>query len=838
MSRWIRRIILALVGLVALLVLAVAIYLPIAARASFPQIDGDVQVAGLDGRVDVYRDAAGIPHIYASTEHDLFLAQGYVQAQDRFWQMDFQRHVSAGSLSELMGSATLDTDLFLRTLGWERVAREELEALDAGSLSMLEAFSEGVNAYLAERQGAELSFEYLFLNLVNSGYEPEPWEPLDTLTWAKAMAWDLRDNMSDEIQRSILLASMDAERIAELYPDYPQSHPVIVEQLPAAGGESSVAPGVDAGLNAPLLPDFQRAGERMAALDLLLGGLPEAELGSNSWVVSGELSASGAPLMANDPHLEQSMPSIWYQVGLHCTPVGPDCGYEAVGVAFASAPGVIIGHNDRIAWGFTNAGADVMDLYIIKLNPADPNQYEMNGEWVDMQIVEENVQVGGGESVLMPVRVTEFGPIISETYGALDAFDEGVGIELPEDYAVALRWTALEPGTTFQAVLQFARAQNWDEFREAASLFVVPSQNLLYADVEGNIGYQMPGWIPIRAAGDGRYPVPGWTDEYAWQGYIPFEEMPYAFNPASGYIVTANNAIVGLDYPYQLVDTWDYGYRAQRILELIGSANGPLDTADYQAIHMDALNLGALEIIPALRQVDLEDEGLQAARAQLGDWDGQQSVDSAPAALFNAFWQQLLAMTFRDELPEDYWPGGGSRWYIVVANLLAEPDNAWWDDLSTAAIEDRDAVLQAAFAAGVEELEASQGSDAAEWRWGGLHTITFQHQVMSDFPLGIAKLFNRGPFEVPGGPSIVNATGWDAASGDYTVTSIPSKRSIFDLSDWEQSLQIIATGNSGHAYHPHNADMAPVWAVGEYLPMHWERSVIEAEAEGHLILAP
>lgn len=838
MSLWIRRILFALLGLLALLALALAVYLPMAARASFPQADGEIDLDGLEGRVDVYRDAAGIPHIYASSEHDLFYAQGYVQAQDRFWQMDFQRHVSAGRLSELLGNATVDTDLFLRTLGWERVAREELKNLDAQSLAMLEAFSEGVNAYLAERSGSELSFEYLFLNLVNRGYEPAPWEPLNTLTWAKAMAWDLRDNMSQEIQRSILLHSLDADRIAELFPGYPQKHPIIAQGFSHAEQESAALPSLEVELNAALLPAMQRTGDRLAALDNLWGGLPEAELGSNSWVVSGELSASGAPLLANDPHLDQSMPSIWYQVGLHCSPLGPDCNYEAVGVAFASAPGIIIGHNARIAWGFTNLGPDVMDLYIIKVNPDNTNQYEMNGEWVNMQILEENVQVGGGDPILLPVRLTEFGPIISGTYGSLEGFGEKAGIELPEHYAIALRWTALEPGTTFQSVLGLARAQNWDEFREAASLFSVPSQNLLYADVEGNIGYQMPGRIPIRAAGDGRYPVPGWTEEYAWQGYIPFEELPYAFNPASGYIVTANNAVVGTDYPYQIVDTWDYGYRAQRILELIEAAAGPIDTGYYQSMHMDSMNLGALEILPALLRIDLNDEHLDEVRALLDGWDGQQSVDSAPAALFNVWWRHLLALTFHDELPEDYWPGGGSRWFVVMGNLLADAENAWWDDASTAAVEHRDEIVRAAFAAAVAELEESQGRDASGWTWGQLHTITFQHQVMSDFPLGIASLFNRGPFKVAGGPSIVNAVSWNAASGAYTADSIPSKRSIFDLSDWEHSLQINATGNSGHAYQPHNDDMAPLWAAGDYLPLHWERSAVEAETEGHLVLQP
>lgn len=838
MSGWIRRFLFVVLGLLVILGVGLAIYLPRAARASFPQTDGEIQLPGLDGRVDIYRDTSGIPHIYASTEHDLFFAQGFVQAQDRFWQMDFQRHVSAGRLSELMGSTTVDTDLFLRTLGWERVAKQELESLNPQTRAMLDAFSEGVNAYLDGRSGTDLSYEYLFLNLVNRGYQPEPWTPLNSLTWAKAMAWDLRQNMDSEIARSILLNSLSADQIADLYPDYDYAnHPVIVSDFEVSD-QSAAVPVLDASVQRAILPVLQQSAAHMAAADTLLGGWSQAELGSNSWVISGERTASGLPLLANDPHLDQAMPSIWYQVGLHCAPVTADCSYAAVGVSFASAPGIVIGHNDRIAWGFTNTEQDVSDLYIIKVNPDNPDQYEMNGEWVDMQVVEETVEVGGGDPIVLPVRITQFGPIISDSYGDLETLDETSGLDLPENYAIALRWTALEPGSTFEGVLEFARAQNWDEFRQAARKMVVPAQNLVYADVDGNIGYQMPGNVPIRAAGDGRYPVPGWTDEYAWTGYIPFEDLPNVYNPPADYIATANNAIVGADYPYRLADVWAYGYRAQRIVDMLTQAGQGIDMAAVEKMQTDSMNLGAEETLPYLMAVDLGDAHLDEVRGILAGWDFQQTVDSGPAALYNAFWKHLLAVTFHDELPEDYWPTGGGRWFTVVKDLLPDVNNAWWDDVSTPVVENRDDMLRAAFADAVSELEDTLGKDPATWRWGDLHTITFAHQVMSDFPLGIAKLFNRGPYEVPGGSSIVNAIGGDASRPDYTVDHIPSKRTIMDLSDWEASMQINATGNSGHAYDVHNDDMAPLWAAGEYLPMHWDRTAIEADAESHLVLMP
>jgi penicillin amidase len=716
------------------------------------------------------------------------------------------------------------------------VARAELELLDDQTLAMLEAYADGVNAYLLDHNGTELSLEYLFLGLLNSNYEPAPWAPMNSLTWAKAMAWDLRSNMDTEIERAILLATLPAERIAELFPAYQEDRPIIlpdfasVSQEAASSDGTALIPNSDAGL-------FSNLNSHIASADALLGGDPGAGLGSNSWVVSGELSATGAPLFANDPHLSASMPSIWYQVGLHCMPKGPDCSYETVGVSFVGVPGVVIGHNDRIAWGLTNVGADVMDLYIIKINPENENQYEMNGEWVDMEIVEENIEVAGAEPVNLAVRITQFGPIISDSYGDLADFDQTSGLDFPEPYAIALRWTALDPGLTLQSIFKINRAQNFDEFREAARDFVSPSQNLLYADVDGNIGYQLPGLIPIRNQTDGRYPTPGWTDEFAWQGFIPFEELPYGLNPASGYIVTANNAIVGPDYPYMIADYWDYGFRAQRVEQLILNTRDPFEIADYQHMQADAVNLGALEIIPALAEIEFDDVQAAALRDQLLDWDGDQSVDSAEAAVFNSFWMQLLKATFHDELPEGYWPNGNSLWYVVVGNLLNDPQNLWWDDANTEAVETRDTILRTAFDAAVSELESKQGSDPSKWIWGDLHTITFVHQTMDNFPI-IGSLFNRGPFPVSGGSAIINATNWDAATGTFDVTSLPSKRSIMDLSNWENSLQINTTGQSGHAYHEHYIDLAPTWAAVQYEPMHWDRSAIEADTENHLILVP
>ncbi len=837
MNKLLKRILFGLFGILIVLVVAAAIAVPILTRRSFPQTSGEVQLPGLDGPVDVYRDEFGIPHIYATTPHDLFMAQGYVQAQDRFWQMDMWRHQATGRLSELLGENTLEVDKYLQTLGWERVAQQELEQMDAESLAILEAFSEGVNAYLATRSGSQLSLEYVFLGLINPGYQPKPWTPIHSLAWAKAMAWDLRGNMGTEIDRAMLLATLTPDQLAQLYLPYDfDNRPVIVNQ---AG--RSAPPGQSTAGYAPLIgelfPAWEGIRQQFAALDGLRGGGFEG-IGSNNWVISGELTDTGMPYLANDPHLAAQIPSIWYQVGLHCVPKSEACPYNVTGFGFSSVPGVIIGHNDRIAWGMTNVGPDVMDLYIEKINPDNPNQYEVNGEWVDMELVPVTINVAGGEPVEITVRYTRNGPILTDV--SLEDFAQQAGIDLPENFAIALRWTALEPNFTFRAIWKMNRAQNWEEFRAAARDFAVPAQNLVYADVEGNIGYQMPGTIPIRNPGhDGMLPVPGWTDEFQWQGFIPFDELPFAFNPPEGYIVTANNAVVGPEYPYAISLQWDQGYRAQAIVDMIENAPGKIDIPYLQKMQGDNRDINAERLVPVLMQVPLADEKLIERRALLADWDFQAHMDSAPAALFQVFWKNLLALTFRDDLPEFFWPGGNSGWIRVVGAMIEQPDHPWWDDKNTPEVEDRDRTFALAFEAAVAELEGLLGRNPEKWTWGDLHTLTLEHGVMSNFPL-IGSLFNAGPFRTSGGSSIVNATGWSARqdTDTYAVRSLPSMRMIVDFSNLENSLAIHTTGQSGHAGNPHYVDMTDPWRLIEYAPMLWEREAVEAAAESVLRLTP
>ena len=821
------------------------------APKSFPQIDGEIKLNGLDGAVDIYRDKMGIPHIYASTTHDLFFAQGYVHAQDRFWQMDFWRHIGSGRLSEMFGEGQLETDQFLRTLGWRQVAEQEYAALDADSKAIADAYAEGVNAYIADREPVELSLEYSILTgILNPDYKIEPWTPVHSLTWGKAMAWDLGGNMGTEVERAILLKMLTPEQLAELYPPYPEDYPVIVPVIGENAAVTSDQPVLSEVEGSSVISDqlsvtnaqlpittYQSLAKNLELMETVLGRIGPG-IGSNSWAVAGEQTTTGMPLLANDMHLGIQMPSIWYQNSLHCQPITEACDLEVTGFSFVGVAGVVAGHNAHIAWAFTNLGPDVQDLFIEKVNPENPNQYEVDGKWVDFETRTETILVGGGDPVEMTVRISRHGPIISETYGPLKnvldpdnpedkAFKDESGVKLPEHYAIALAWTALTPSTPFEAIWGFNNAQNWEEFRAAARGFHVPAQNLLYADTEGNIGYQTPGDIPIRKKGDGTLPVPGWTGEYDWAGYIPFDELPYVFNPQSGYIVTANNQANPRDYPYLISTSWSYGERAARIADMIENAPAKIDAAYIQTMHGDSKSLNAEDLVPVLLSVNLDPELASVRDRYLASWDYQETADSVSAVIFETFWSNLLMDTFSDDLPEDYWPGGGSRWYIVMRNLVQTPESPWWDDKdSETVIETRDEMFVRAFEETVAQMQKDYGKESAKWpAWGELHSATFRNQTLGKSGIGpIENLFNRGPFVTGGGNSIVNATGWTVGYS-FEVDWLPSEREIVDLSNLNNSLALHTTGQSGHAYHPHYDDMAPLWATVQYYPMWWEQAI-------------
>ncbi len=831
------KVVLVLLGFLLALVVILAAAFMVISRSPFPDVDGrkglqmteacqdaaadqaalcaSLDVYGLQSPVHVYRDANGIPHIYAGNVEDLFFAQGYVHAQDRMWQMEFWRHIGQGRVSEIVGAPGVENDKFIRTSGWNRIAEEntvyyEQELPEA--MTALEAYSAGVNAYLVENKD-DIAISQRILGLVGEPWEIEPWEPMHSIGWGVVMAWDLGDNWSAELQRARLNALIGEEATSELLPGYPFGRrPVIVPSSSSATGSSAVAQAA--------APEWNRVSTTLIGEPPTIGLGVGPFLGSNNWVVGGEHTESGLPLLANDPHLGIQMPSIWYQVGLHAP------GWDVVGFSFAGIPGVIVGHNNQIAWGVTNVGPDVQDLYIERINPDNPNQYEFMGEWRDMDVREEVIKVNGGEDIVLTVRETVHGPVISDV------------VEDTSD-VLAMRWTANSgPSRILQSVLSINQARNFDEFREALRLWDIPSQNFVYADVEGNIGYQLPSLIPIRANGNGTIPVPGWTGEYEWEGYIPYDELPFALNPESGFIVTANNAAVDETYPYLITYEWASGDRAQRITDMITEAiaQGPITADDFARMHVDSKSMRAESYVPLLATLSSDDARVAQALELLRTWDLQERTDSVAASIFEIFYMQLARNVLADAVGADNV--GDAHSAIFFHQLAGQPDSPWWDDTSTPEPETREDILEKSLEDALVWLEAHLGDDMDGWAWGALHTATFASTPLGQSGIGpIESIVNRGPFPVDGGSDLVNANSW-SWDEPAAVRAHVSMRMIVDMSDLDASRWVIPTGQSGHPYHPNYDDQIELWLNGEYLPMLSSREAVEASAANHLILEP
>ena len=872
--RWVRRAAAGLAVIIAVSIVVVTVAGVVAARRSFPEASGTVQLEGLSGPVTVQRDADGIPTIIASETRDLFMAQGFVHAQDRFWEMDFRRHVTAGRVAELFGASSVGTDRFIRTLGWRRVAEQEIALLDEPTRLMLESYADGVNAWMDGRRGSALSLEHALLPLTGAtGYRPEPWTPVDSLAWLKAMAWDLRSNMETEIERGRLIGTDlgPGRSWQDLYPGFdaltyptilPWGGAVVDGRFIPASGDEVVPTGVPAtGVPAPaaaavegVAPDdaaahvMDVAADRtavdaaLAATQLALASAPQLlgdgsgpGIGSNSWAIAPSRSATGGALLANDPHLGPSQPSLWYQVRLRCAPVSEACPYDVGGFSFSGMPGVIIGHNAEVAWAFTNLGPDVADLVVERI--VDGTVVTVDGP-VPLVTRTETIRVAGGDDVELTVRTTPHGPLLSdvsddaaELAGTLPSASTGA------EYAVALQWTALTPGRTANAVPGLMTARDFDTFRRAAADFEVPSQNLLYADTSGNIAYQAPGRIPVRAGHDGSVPVPGWTGVATWERNLSFDELPYTLNPESGMIVTANQLVLPPgSTPFLHVDV-SAGQRGGRIVELLGDRSD-LTLDDLATVQFDNHNTNASTLVPYLVAVPSDEPAVVAIQELLVAWDRQDDADSAASAAFNATWRAVLQRTFHDELPEWAWPTGGGRWWEVVRQLLDDPDSAWWHDDALAEIQTRDDVLLLAMADAHAELTERLGPDPDGWRWGALHTLTLEHQTFGTSGIGpIERIFNRGPLEVSGGTDIVNSNSWSAVDG-YEVNWVPSMRMLMDLSDLDAGRWIHLTGQSGRPFHRHYTDQAERWRVGDYAPMTFSPEATAGSAVRTLTLQP
>jgi penicillin amidase len=810
-------------------------------RQAIPQTSGTIKVQGLQEPVEILRDEYGVAHIYARSPEDLFFAQGYTLAQERFWQMEFQRRVASGRLSEIFGEATLETDRFIRHFGFRANTEKAYEMLDAETKRVVDAYAAGVNAYIQDRSPAQLGLEFALLGLQGVDFAIEPWTAVDSMVWGYMMIYNQTGVPGPDVENIDLLALVGNERYAELNPPYRSDRPTIIqeEDLPenlrtAASLRSSLSEDELA-----YLMSVQPALQAWAAPAQLAGLGYGAGGASNSFAVSPDLSATGKAILANDPHMSINAPALWYEIGMHCVEKSAQCPYNFRGFALPGVPGILIGHNDRLAWGLTNANFDAEDIFIERINPDNPNQYEVNGRWEDMQLRQEVIKVRGQDDpVVVQVRKTRNGLVISDDISSERpyTYDQGE----PELYALALRWPGLEPVRSVQANHMVIRAQNWEEFNAALELFDAGKQNWLYADVEGNIGVVMPGKVPIRAKGDGTLPVPGWNEEFRWTGYIPYNKLPRVLNPEQGFIAAPNNPQVRAgSYPYLINMDQDRGQRAERIIDLLTSDRDGLSLDDLAAIQTDNQNMMAVELLPYLEELTFDDPALAAARDWFIEWDGQMRMDSSQAVLYAMIWKHLNQALFHDKLPEEHWPSGADQTEDVVHFLLLDPENKWWDARSTVdVLETRDNTLRRVFTLAYNEAVETLGKDTGKWQWGDLHTITFVHATLGKTGIGlIDNLFNRGPYPAHGDTNSVQKTCWDA-NESFTLYCIPNLRQIIDLGDLSNSRMVHSFGQSGHPMSPLYDNLVEAWRTFEYHPSNWLRAQVEAGKYQSLILQP
>ena len=803
-------------------------------RGSHPEINGERTLAGLFESVEVVRDQFGVPHIIAKNEEDALFALGFVHAQDRLWQMEMNRRIGAGRLAEVLGHPALETDRLLRVFGLYQRAKASLNHFSPQSKRKIAAYVRGVNAWLETREGP-LPPEFLIL-----GFEPEAWSTTDSAVWPKVMSLDLAREWTRDLMRFRLSKVLSTEQILDFYTPYQSDKPrgVVPELL-----DSSTLPGQtidDITIAERPIRQFASESEKQDQIDLpssdhfisqMLSALPSlrGQPGSNSWVIDGTRSSTGKPLLANDPHLGLTAPSVWYLVHLSWP------GHDLVGVTFPGMPVVVLGHNGHVAWGFTNTGPDVQDLFIEKLDPSNRSRYLTPKGWRMFEVRQERIRIKNDEDLLFDVRHSRHGPILD------DAWSEPLeGIS--SEQVISLSWTALrENDLTLQAGLGLAEVRDWENFVTTMQNFHSPQQNIIYADVKGNIGFFAPGLIPIRRdKGEqfsGTIPRPGWDANYDWEGFVPYDELPQVYNPSGGTIVTANHQIVSDDYPHHITFEWAGGYRAKRIMEWL-SARDQHDLESFRDLQQDQLSLFAKSLLPRLRRVEIGKDTTQIAKnvlELLSKWDGRMDADRPEPLIFHAWIWEFGRLVSADELgslQQKAWRRKGP----FIQRILEERD-AWCDDRDSIAIETCEQMLSRSLAIAVDRIAGTHGNDPTEWRWGNVHVAVAEHRPFGKTPL--APLFNLTG-DVSGSIYTVNAFEFSPLEDEqpFTTTHGPSFRAIYDLADLDRSLFIHSSGQSGNILSPLYRNFEKLWRRGEYITIPTDRRVFEKKARGTLQLSP
>jgi penicillin amidase len=751
------------------LLLGFVLFILVSVFRSPPKLRGRILLDGMDKEVRIVIDKWGVPHIFAQNETDLFFACGFMHAHERMWQMELTRRAGFGRLSEVLGKAALERDKLMRNLGLGEAALQDFEKLSPKMKELIFAYSEGVNSWMDSRR-LNWPFEFQVLR-----YRPQPWIPLDSLIIKEIMALLLCPDYRSEVVRGKLVEKFGAETALQ----------ILEEGLPSPPSEFE---GASLSNKHPF-PSFQ---------------------GSNNWVISGDRSESGKPLLANDPHLDISLPPIWYEIHLSCP------GLNAIGVSLPGVPFVIIGHNESIAWGVTNSAVDVQDLYIEKLNDTK-DMYQDKEGWKPLFIQKEKIKVKGRKRAEeIEVRWTERGPIVTP-------------IVIESQKPLSLSWTIYEGGRTMEAFYLLNKAQNWQEFSNALALFDVPSQSFVYADKEGNIGYYLSGKIPLRSAVAALYPFPGWKEEGQWKGYLDEDKKPNLFNPEEGFIITANNKIISDDFPYYMSFDWDAPFRAERIRELLLQKEKH-DIESFKIIQNDVYTKKGEWILPVLREIEGVNGNLEEALNGIKGWDLRMSSGKEPA-LFEVFMNIFYAEVFKDEMGEDFGDFDPSfrRKNAGILRILSDPFSPWFDNTNTPDVEHRTDIIKTSLEKAYEWLEKNHGSPD-DWDWMKIHSIRYRH-VLGSIPL--FRFLNRGPYPVDGHAYTIRASfpGIGTSSGS-------SYRQVIDLSDFKNSICVITSGQSGCFLSRFYDNQIPFWLEGRYHPMLFSPELIEKNSAGTLKLKP
>lgn len=765
-------------------------------RTSLPGLSENITLAGIDAPVEIIHDGNAIPHIVASSSDDAYRALGFVHARDRLFQMDFMRRLGAGRLSEVTGRPTLRLDKTMRTLGLYRLAEETVKRLPPDARRALDAYAQGVNAFLTARSGA-LPPEFVVLR-----YQPEEWTPADSLVWGRLMAMRLTGNWRTEALRAALSARLSPAQLTDLWPRSDGKTPPTLASALSAAETARLAAGLMDGL-----PDWL---QQMSA--------------SNSWLLSGTGTETGKPVLANDPHLGYRAPGLWYLARI--TAPGLD-------VTGATAPGVpfhILGHNRHIAWGFTTTDSDTQDLFVERLDPDLPGHYltpDGSAAFVSRQ---ETINVKGDAAETFTVRETRHGPVLSDIYTDLDKI-------AGENEVIALAAASLRADDmTPLALYRFNRAQNWTAFKNAARHFHAPQQNISYADTAGNIGFIAPGRVPVRRNGQGRRPVPGWTGAFDWTGFIPFDALPQTYNPASGRIVNANHRIVPDSYEWYLTEDWSAPYRAERIYQLLDTTT-PHSVAQSMRIQTDTLSLAAKDLLPVLlRNLDVSTEKRRRIAALLRAWGGEMSRDAAAPLIYSTWLAAVNRALYADELGPLFPQYFGLRPRVVRHMLTTR--TAWCDDVTTDNTESCQDIVSRAFDTAIASLEDKYGNDADDWRWGDAHQAVFSHPLFGRIP--VAKMLSDIRIDADGGPYTVNRAQSRLGNTRAPFASVHGAgfRAVYDLSDLANSRFATATGPSGNPLSSLYANTTRNWRDGKYIKIPQTRADAIKETMGITRLTP